>query len=122
MAFQESSFRPGIITGAITSSVGALGILQLMPQFFQSVNVPKPFTAADTQAQINESATFLASLWRRFGDWQVAVAGYNWGGGDVHHEYVVDHNRYVLADMPPQTQSYVRNVFTDVPIQGVLFP
>jgi soluble lytic murein transglycosylase-like protein len=122
MAYQESSFRAGIITGAIPSSVGALGLMQLMPQFFQSVNVPKPFTAGDTQAQINESANFLAGLWRRFSDWQVAVAAYNWGGGSVHHEYVIDHNRYVLADMPDQTQSYIRNVFTDVPIQGALFP
>jgi soluble lytic murein transglycosylase-like protein len=119
IAFQECSWRPGVILGVIPSSVGALGLMQLMPQFYESVRVARPFTTEATIAQIAEAAEFLASLWRRFNDWQEAVAAYNWGAGNEHHSYV-EHGSYILADMPPQTQSYVKNVFTDVPIQGAL--
>jgi soluble lytic murein transglycosylase-like protein len=119
IAFQECSWRPSVISGAIVSSVGALGIMQLMPQFYSTVNVPKPFTKDDTTAQINQAAQFLASLYRRFNDWQEAVAAYNWGAGNEHHSFV-EHGSYILADMPIQTQNYVKNVFTDVPLQGAL--
>lgn len=119
IAFQESSFRPGVISGAIPSSVGALGLMQLMPQFFASVRAPVPFQVPDTLSQMHEAAGLLKSLYARFGDWQEAVAAYNWGGGNVHHEYV-EHGSYLLADMPAQTQDYVREVFADVPIQGAL--
>src|SRR6266581_425676 len=63
MAYQESHFRPDIISGIKTSSVGALGILQLMPQFFQTVNVPIPCTTSDVLAQISEAARYLQSLY-----------------------------------------------------------
>lgn len=120
IAYQESSFIPGQIDGTIASSVGALGLMQLMPQFFDSVKVPRPFTDADTNAQIKQSATLLVSLYHRFGDWQVAVAAYNWGGGNVHADYIKDGDEYVLSDMPSQTQNYVKKVFGDVPIAGAL--
>jgi soluble lytic murein transglycosylase-like protein len=119
IAFQECSWRPGVILGVIPSSAGALGLMQLMPQFYESVRVPRPFTAEATIAQIAEAAEFFAGLWRRFNDWQEAVAAYNWGAGNEHHSYV-EHGAYILADMPIQTQNYVKNVFTDVPIQGAL--
>jgi soluble lytic murein transglycosylase-like protein len=113
IAFQESSFRPGVISGAIKSKPGAVGIMQLLPKYFPSAGV-------DPRADINTAGEFLKSLWTRFDDWQVAVAAYNWGGGSVHHEYVLDHSRYVLADMPPETRNYVTEVFADVPLPGKL--
>lgn len=119
-AFQESTFRHEVILGLIPSSVGALGLMQLMPRFFSSVLVPVPFSPEATATQISEAAKFLADMYERFSDWQVAVAAYNWGGGDVHHEYVIDHDSYVLTDMPTQTQNYVKEVFADVPLAGAL--
>jgi soluble lytic murein transglycosylase-like protein len=119
IAYQESTFRPGVISGLIPSSCGALGLMQLMPQFFSSVRVAVPFTSADTNAQVGQAAALLKAQYARFGDWQEAVAAYNWGGGSLHHDYVV-HGQYALADMPTQTQNYVREVFADVPIQGAL--
>jgi soluble lytic murein transglycosylase-like protein len=119
VAFQESSFRPGVISGLIPSSVGALGIMQLLPKFYASVRVPTPFTGVDTRFQIDESARALVGHYRRFGDWQEAIAAYNWGEGNEHHAYV-EHGSYRLIDMPKQTQDYVREVFADVPLQGAL--
>jgi soluble lytic murein transglycosylase-like protein len=114
MAYEESHFRPDVISGATASSAGALGILQLMPQYFQSVNVPIPYSAADTSAQISEAATQLASLYSQFGDWTVAVAAYNAGSGNMTK---------VLAGtmaMPAETQAYINDIFADVPVAGQL--
>jgi soluble lytic murein transglycosylase-like protein len=112
IAFQESSFRPGVISGAVKSKPGAVGIMQLLPKYF-------PGAGVSPAADINTAAAFLASLYRTFKDWQESVAAYNWGAGNEHHSYV-EHGSYVLADMPTETQNYVRNVFADVPIQGAL--
>lgn len=119
MAFQESSFRPEVIKGLIPSSCGALGILQLRPRFFKSALQPTPFSYVATLSQIAEASRFLKGLYGRFKDWQEAVAAYNWGEGNEHHSYV-EHGSYILADMPAQTQNYVREVFADVPIKGAL--
>lgn len=119
ICFQECSWRPGVITGLIPSSVGALGIMQLLPKFFASVRVPVPFTNANTIAQIDQAGQFLAGLYKRFDDYQEAVAAYNWGAGNEHHSYI-EHGSYILADMPIQTQNYVKQVFADVPLQGAL--
>lgn len=112
IAFQESSFRAGVISGAIKSKPGAVGIMQLMPQFF-------PGAGVDPVKDIDAAATFLVGLYRRFRDWQEAVAAYNWGAGNEHHAYV-EHGAYRLCDMPTETQNYVRKVFADVPLAGAL--
>lgn len=112
IAFEESSFRPGVISGAIKSKPGAVGIMQLLPQYF-------PGAGINPAADIGVAAAFLASLYERFGDWQEAVAAYNWGAGNEHHSYI-EHGSYILADMPTETQNYVRQVFADVPLPGAL--
>jgi soluble lytic murein transglycosylase-like protein len=112
IAFQESSFRPSVISGAVKSKPGAVGIMQLLPKYF-------PGAGVSPAADINMAAGFLSHLFHRFGDWQEAVAAYNWGEGSEHHSFV-EHGAYILADMPIETQNYVREVFADVPIQGAL--
>lgn len=120
VAYEESTFRPGVINGVIPSSVGALGLMQLMPQFFASVRAEIPFSTINTRAQIAQSGELLSSLHQRFSDWQVALAAYNWGGGNVHHEYAKDADKYILVDMPDQTQKYVKEIIGDVPLMGAL--
>lgn len=116
MAYQESHFRPEIIDGSMASSAGALGILQLMPQYFASVRVPRPFSAQDTAAQISEAAGELSRLYGVFQDWAIAVAAYNDGQGNV--------NRYLAGTrpLPPATLSYVSDVLADVPVSGANLP
>jgi len=114
IAYQESSWRPEVIDGTVSSGPGALGLMQLMPQYFSSVRVPVPFTDGDTAAQIEQAATELARLYRVFGDWQLAVAAYDWGQGDVS-DYLAG-----TKDMPTETQNYVAHVFSDVPVPGSL--
>ena len=115
IAYQESHFRNDIITGITVSPAGAVGLMQLMPRFFPGAGQSAP-------NDINTAGALLASLYRTFHDWQIAVAAYNWGQGDVEHEYVKDHAKYVLADMPKETQDYVTDVCGDVGIPGALIP
>lgn len=114
VAYQESSFLQDIIDGAISSKAGCLGLMQLNPVYF-------PDAGRNTVADIATAGNLLSTLQVRFGgDWQVALAAYNWGGGNEHHQWVVDGDRYVLADCPIETQNYVRDIVADVPIQGAL--
>ncbi|MGH7144772.1 MAG: transglycosylase SLT domain-containing protein [Planctomycetota bacterium] len=111
-AAEESSFDPSVIYGEEASSAGALGILQLEPAYFSSVNVPVPFTDADVLAQIDQAAQYDAELRRRFGSWQLALEAYNWGptalarweasGGDP-------------SELPTQSSNYSAQILADVP-------
>jgi soluble lytic murein transglycosylase-like protein len=113
LAFEESHFRPDIVSGAKRSVPGAVGLMQLLPPYF-------PGAGADTVIDIHTAAQFLVGLYHRFDDWQVALAAYNWGGGNVHHEYARDADKYVLADMPLETRNYVSQIIHDVPVAGAL--
>jgi soluble lytic murein transglycosylase-like protein len=110
MAYQESHFREEIIRGTKASPAGALGILQLMPQYFRSVNTPTPFTDADVRNQIDEAAQQMQSLYSQFSDWSLALAAYNAGAGNVRK----------YNGIPPftETQNYVAQITADVPSLG----
>ena len=107
MAFQESSFNPAVIDGSYPSSAGALGLMQMMPQYFSSVTVPLPFTPADTSAQIAQAAQQMASLYQSTGSWPLAIAAYNAGLGAVQS----------AGGIPnfPETKNYVASVIANAP-------
>jgi soluble lytic murein transglycosylase-like protein len=109
MAYQESRFRTDVISGTTTSPAGALGILQLMPQFFSTVQGPIPFQRSDTVAQITQAAQQLTALYAHFGDWALALAGYNDGQANV--------DAYLAGNraLPMETSQYVSQILTDVP-------
>jgi soluble lytic murein transglycosylase-like protein len=107
IAYQESHFRSDIISGATVSPAGAIGIMQLMPQYF-------PGAGQNPEADIATAAKYLASLYNEFGDWQIAVAAYNDGPGNV--QGFLNGSR----QLPQETVNYVASVFADVPVQGQL--
>jgi soluble lytic murein transglycosylase-like protein len=119
-AYQESRFRQDVIDGTTTSSAGALGILQLEPAFFSTVgsSVAIPYTAGNTTDQISQAGQEMASLYKQFGDWGLALAAYDWGSGNV--------STWLAAGgtgaMPTETQNYVSQILTDVPVPSVLMP
>lgn len=109
IAYQESHFVQSIIDGTQASSAGALGLMQLEPQYFTSVQRPVPFSDQDTSDQITEAASFLSSLYNHFGDWTDSVAAYNAGQGTIDK---------VLAGteaLPGETASYLQSVSSDLP-------
>ena len=81
--------------------------MQLMPQYFTSVQVPVPFNSNDTAAQIEQAAQFLASNYSQLGDWTLATAAYNAGVAAVKS----------AGGIPPysETQKYVAQIAADVP-------
>lgn len=107
VAYQESSFRQGVIDGTTASPAGALGIMQMMPAYFDSVRVPIPFTESDIQAQIAQAAAQLLNLHNNLGDWQLTLAAYNAGLGNVE--------KYGGIPPFPETQNYVAKITADVP-------
>jgi len=109
IAYQESRFRDDIISGIKASSAGALGMMQLMPQYFATVRRPIPFSEEDTQDQIVEAATLLANLFNHFQDWTLAVAAYNAG------QHAIDKVLANTAPLRPETANYLTQVSADLP-------
>lgn len=116
VAYQESHFRSDVIDGTTASPAGALGLLQLMPAYFASVRVSRPFTPDDTGAQIQEAAQELARLYAYYQDWGLALAAYNDG------ERNVDKYLAKTRALPQETINYVSQVLADVPISGASVP
>lgn len=105
IAYQESHFRDDIVNGTVKSPAGAVGLMQLMPQYFANAGrywVDDVYTAGQ----------LLVQLYNRFQDWQLAVAAYNDGQGNV--------NKYIrgVRQLPQETINYVTDVMADVPLQG----
>src|SRR5471032_1321173 len=83
-----------------TSSVGAQGLMQLMPATAQGVGVKDSYDPAQNVAG---GTRYLKGLLDRFhGDMKLAVAAYNAGPGAVEK----------YGDVPPyaETKNYVQNV------------
>jgi soluble lytic murein transglycosylase-like protein len=109
IAYQESHFRADIVSGSVTSPAGAIGLMQLMPQYF-------PGAGANWQQDVISAGNELNSLYARFHDWQLAVAAYNWGQGNLN-SYLANPG---TISMPTETSKYVAEVIADVPISGSL--
>lgn len=109
LCYQESGYQSAVIAGTQPSSAGALGIAQLEPAYFSSVQVPTPFTAADVTAQIGQAAEDLAGLYGQFGNWPAALAAYNAGATTVSNAI---NGSEVL---PSETQAYVAAITGYIP-------
>lgn len=70
----------------IRSRVGAMGLWQFMPatgrMYGMDVN-PYVDDRMDPEMSTDAAAKYLKSLYRMFGDWEVAMAAYNCGPGNV---------------------------------------
>lgn len=103
LLYQESGFRPGII-----SSAGAEGVAQFMPETAATRGLDNPF---DPVQAIAASASLLRDLAHRFGNLGLAAAAYNAGP-----KRVVDWLSRKVK-LPQETQDYVRNI-TGRPAEG----
>lgn len=118
LAYQESRFRDDIVSGAVVSAAGAVGIMQLVPRFHPTAS------PLDVSSAIDYAARFLTSLRSELGSWRLALAGYNAGAGNIK-DFRDGTNRYGnnpqfkrTGGIPTfsETQKYVREITTDVPV------
>jgi soluble lytic murein transglycosylase-like protein len=100
-AYEESRFREDIISGAIVSPAGAVGIMQIVPHWHPGVD------PLNVGAAIDYAGGFLRSLYDQFGSWSLALAAYNWGPGNVA--------KHTVDQWPEETQKYVSEITGDVP-------
>lgn len=98
LLFQESGFKPGIV-----SSAGAEGIAQFMPETSASEGLRNPF---DPLQAIPASARFLRKLLTEFGNLGLAAAAYNAGPKRVH-DWLASKGK---GRLPNETQGYVKTV------------
>lgn len=110
LLYQESHYRPDIITGKTPSAAGALGIAQIVPKWHPGVNPLNPPEA------IAYAGRFLAQLKRQLGTWDKAVAGYNTGAGNVQKAMAKASvsGRDWLDHVADETRNYVTEIFGDL--------
>lgn len=92
---RESQFNPNAVSPA-----GAVGIAQLMPVHHKQVN-PR-----DPNAAIGYSAKYLQTLHKRFGDWEKALAAYNYGPTNVS-KAIRTHGEGWKDALPTETKKYI---------------
>lgn len=110
LAYRESGFLPDVITGRKRSSAGATGIAQLMPvHHYHPTKNPQGVDPLNPWASLRYAAKYLQSHFRRFKNWDLALAAYNWGQGNVAKalEKYKGNISLVLANLPKETAHYV---------------
>lgn len=104
LLYQESAFRPEVISGAVRSSVGAVGIAQFMPATAAELGIDP----TNPTQSIAAAGRYLRQLYDQTGSWQLALAAYNWGIGNVL--------RKGFSEAPTETRNYVAQITADVPV------
>lgn len=98
---QESNFDSRAV-----SSVGATGLMQLMPENFSYTGVSNPY---DINENINGGTKLLKEYLDKYkGDIEMALMAYNGGPGTMQKRGVSASND--LYKMPEETQNYVPSV------------
>jgi hypothetical protein len=102
VAQQESEFNQGAI-----GSQGEVGVFQLMPKFFAQQG-----DLSDVFTNVNLGVGYLAQLYRKYGDWNTALAAYNWGPGNVDKSLAAAPSGFTWStpSLPKTVWSYVQSV------------
>ena len=106
----ESAFNPNAM-----SSARASGIWQFMPATGKHYGLKQNFwfdSRRDVVAATEGALTYLQKLHGDFSDWQLALAGYNWGEGNVARAIAQNQKAqlptgYADLRMPDETRNYL---------------
>tara|TARA_R110000751_G_scaffold40862_3_gene96421 strand:+ start:403 stop:891 length:489 start_codon:yes stop_codon:yes gene_type:complete len=100
--WQESRYKPNAV-----SSAGAKGVAQFMPGTAAQYGVD----VWDVDSSIDGWGRLMRDLYKQFGRWDYALAGYNAGPGNV--------NKY--NGVPPfkETQDYVRIILGNSKVKAL---
>lgn len=106
----ESAFNP-----VAYSSGRASGIWQFIPSTGKNFGMQQNWwfdERRDIISATDGALNYLQKLYTMFGDWQLALAAYNWGEGSVSRAQERNRRKGLPTDfahltMPPETQNYV---------------
>ena len=133
LPFIESAFNPEAY-----STAKAAGMWQFIPSTGRDFNLKQNMfkdERRDVLASTDAALTYLQRLYSMFGDWQLALAAYNWGEGSVQR--AVNKNRAsglptdfnsLSALMPVETRNYVpklqavKNIIANPEQYGLTLP
>jgi soluble lytic murein transglycosylase-like protein len=90
---------------AAVSSAGAIGVFQLLAATAVGLGV----NPNDLNGNISGGIAYLGQMMSQFGNWQDALAAYNWGPGNVQN---VINAGGGFANYPASVQAYVNNVLS----------
>ncbi|MFT5533092.1 MAG: membrane-bound lytic murein transglycosylase D [Burkholderiaceae bacterium] len=133
LPFIESAFNPEAY-----SSAKASGMWQFIPSTGLDFNLKQNMfkdERRDVLASTDAALTYLQKLHGMFGDWQLALAAYNWGEGSVQRAIKknqaaglpIDFNS-LSALMPAETRNYVpklqavKNIIATPEAFGITLP
>ena len=133
LPFIESAFNPQAY-----SSANAAGMWQFIPSTGRDYKLKQNMfrdERRDVLASTDAALTYLQRLYGMFGDWQLALAAYNWGEGSVSRAIAkaqaagrpTDYNS-LSAYMPAETRNYypklqaVKNIITTPAQYGITLP
>ena len=125
----ESAFNP-----IAMSTARASGIWQFMPATGKHYGLQQNFwfdSRRDVLAATDKALDYLQKLFGDFGDWQLALAAYNWGEGNVTRALQRNQARrqsleYEALAMPVETRNYlpklqaVKNIVRDPEKYGLV--
>ena len=131
LPFIESAFNPQAMSRA-----RAAGMWQFMPATGAHFELRQNLFRDDRRdilASTHAALDYLQSLHARFGDWQLALAAYNWGQGNVNRAIESNRKRrrgtdYASLRMPAETRNYVpklqavKNIVSDPERFGLALP
>jgi membrane-bound lytic murein transglycosylase D len=108
----ESAFNPQAL-----STANAAGIWQFVPGTGRDFNLQQNMFKDERRgvlASTDAALTYLQRLYSMFGDWQLALAAYNWGEGNVQRAIKKNQSlgkptdfESLTALMPAETRNYV---------------
>ncbi len=131
LPFIESAFNPQAL-----SSAQAAGIWQFIPSTGSAYDLRQNIFRDDRRdvlASTRAALDYLSKLYSMFGDWQLALAAYNWGEGNVQR--AINNNQkaglptdYLSLRMPEETRQYlpklqaVKNIIARPESYGLRLP
>ncbi len=116
LAVAESGFQPQVVN----ASSGAGGMWQFMPYGGYGLERNGYFDERfDPEKSSRAYARYIKGLYAQFGDWYLAMAGYNWGPGNVQRAvqrtgYADFWQLYRRNAMPRETKNYVPQILAAV--------
>ncbi len=131
LPFIESGYNPQALSVA-----KAAGMWQFIPGTGRTFKLKQNMfqdERRDVLASTNAALDYLSKLYTMFGDWQIALAAYNWGEGNVQR--AIARNRaakrptdYASLKLPNETRNYVpklqavKNIIANANKYGLTLP